>query len=377
MAEVVPVEDEWTGYRAGATEASPPPPVPERQKYDEMLKETKSPLVILYFHGGAYYVMDPATHRPSTKKLAKITGGCVYSVRYRISPQHAFPAALMDALISYLTLLYPPPEAFHQPVKAEHLVLAGDSAGGNLCLALTQLLLELQRQHSRTGPATILWHGTERELVLPAGLALTSPWCDITHSMPSYAANEQWDYLPAASLAHDSLLRELSQRPPCEAWPAKPPRAHLYADDAWLAHPLVTVMTARSWAGAPPVYVCAGWELLADEVKYTAAKLHADGVPVVFEEYEAMPHCFAMIFTHLPESRRCFDGWTGFINTVASGRGREPVKSRFVTVKAKTLQEMEIDAGKLSPCTEEEMRERLARRLMRILARPADAGSKL
>ncbi|KAJ4293766.1 hypothetical protein N0V88_005274 [Collariella sp. IMI 366227] len=126
MAQPAPVEAEWTGYRAEATAESRLPSVSERELYGEMMKEVKSPATVLYFHGGAYFLMDPATHRPTCKILAKLTGGRVYSVRYRLAPQHPFPAALMDALMSYLALLYPPEGAFHEAVKPEHIVFAGD-----------------------------------------------------------------------------------------------------------------------------------------------------------------------------------------------------------------------------------------------------------
>ena len=126
VPDAVPVEAEWTGYRAGATKKELPPAIPESEKYAEMMKECRSPTTILYFHGGAYWLMDPATHRPGTKLLAKLTGGRCYSVRYRLAPQNPFPAALMDALASYLTLLYPPPGAFHEAVRPEHIVFAGD-----------------------------------------------------------------------------------------------------------------------------------------------------------------------------------------------------------------------------------------------------------
>lgn len=126
MSDPAPVEAEWTGYRANATSDSRLPKVSERELYAEMMKEVKTPVTVLYFHGGAYYLLDPATHRPTNKTLAKLTGGRVYSVRYRLAPQHPFPAALMDALMSYLALLYPPEGAFHEPVKPEHIVFAGD-----------------------------------------------------------------------------------------------------------------------------------------------------------------------------------------------------------------------------------------------------------
>ena len=126
VPDAVAVEAEWTGYRAGAARKDPPPSIPESEKYAEMMKECKSPATVLYFHGGAYWLLDPASHRPTTKKLAKLTGGRCYSVRYRLAPQNPFPAAVMDGLSAYLTLLYPPPGAFHEAVRPEDIVFAGD-----------------------------------------------------------------------------------------------------------------------------------------------------------------------------------------------------------------------------------------------------------
>jgi hypothetical protein len=151
---------------------------------------------------------------------------------------------------------------------------------------------------------------------------------------------------------------EKMERPSCPAWPANPPRKMLYCADAFIAHPLATLITAKSWEGCPPVYMSCGWELLADEDKYMAVKLHSDNVPIVFEEYEAMPHCFPMVFMDSPVSKRCFDAWTGFIKDVVE-HGPASVETGFRTVKAKTLKEADIDPAKLSPYTEAELRERL------------------
>lgn len=131
-SDVVPVEAEWTGYRAGATPQSILPPITDAEKYGEMMKEVKSKATVLFFHGGAYYLMDPSTHRPTTKLLAKLTGGRCYSVRYRLAPQNPFPAALIDALLSYLNLLYPPMGAFHEAVKPEDVIFSGDRYVGDL-----------------------------------------------------------------------------------------------------------------------------------------------------------------------------------------------------------------------------------------------------
>ena len=126
IPELEPVEAEWTGYRAAAGPEDPLPTISEKEKYEAMMEECSQPTTVLYLHGGAYYLCDPSTHRASVKKLAKLTGGRCYSVRYRLAPQHPFPAAVLDALLSYFTLLYPPPDAYHEPVKPEHIVLAGD-----------------------------------------------------------------------------------------------------------------------------------------------------------------------------------------------------------------------------------------------------------
>lgn len=126
MPEMEPVEAEWTGFRAGASPDALLPDLPQQELYNAMMKEVTSPTTILYLHGGAFWLMDPATHRMTTKRLAKLSGGRCYSVRYRLAPQHAFPSALMDAFASYLALLYPPPGAFHTAVPPEHIVFAGD-----------------------------------------------------------------------------------------------------------------------------------------------------------------------------------------------------------------------------------------------------------
>lgn len=72
-----PVEGcEWTGYRAGATKKSPEPPhLSEEEKYAKLMEEVTEPTTILYFHGGAHFMMDPCTHRRFTARLAKLTGG--------------------------------------------------------------------------------------------------------------------------------------------------------------------------------------------------------------------------------------------------------------------------------------------------------------
>ncbi|KAF5020492.1 hypothetical protein F66182_7483 [Fusarium sp. NRRL 66182] len=351
VPELVDVEAEWTGYRGGVARGAPLPEASERERYHGMMQECKRPTTVLYLHGGAYYLCDPATHRPTTKKLAQLTGGRCYSVRYRLAPQHPFPAALLDAFVSYFTLLYPPPDAYHDPVQPEHIVIAGDSAGGNLALSLLQLILELRRQDS-----PILWHGELRQVPMPAGVALNSPWLDITQSSPAWETSTPtpFDYLPKPEAIDKRTI------PPCEAWPANPPRRNMYIADDLAAHPLASLVMARSWKGSPPIYLCTGWEILAYEDKFLARKLEAEGVRVVFEEYEGMPHCFAMLLRNTPATQRCYSGWAAFMREAVEDPDK--IKSRATMIKAKTCQELPLRFDELSDVSEEDIQQRVLKK---------------
>lgn len=219
-------------------------------------------------------------------------------------------------------------------------------------MALLQTLLELRRQDGR-----IKWHGVGRDVPLPAGVSVISPWMDVTASSPSCLVPNPYDYLPPGPEMFAPVL------PPCPLWPTDPPRSSIYVQDALLCHPLVTLLLAPSWAGAPPVYICTGWERLADEDKYVAAKLHADGVTVVFEQFDGMPHCFSMILTWLPVSRYAISSWAAFIKKVVE----EPAKTqtRFTSIRPKTLEMVALDPVALSPYTEDVMRDMVTKTMVK------------
>lgn len=192
------------------------------------------------------------------------------------------------------------------------------------------------------------WFGTRRAVPLPAGVALFSPWVDIVQSMPSWSTNQKWDYLPAPGRL------EKVQPPPDDAWPATPPRKHLYVDDALRLHPLVSAQLARpGWAGAPPFWVACGWECLADDDKYLVARLRADGVRVAFEEYEAMPHAFPAVLPGNAASARCVQGCADFVT--ATRKDPLGIATRYTYIRAKTLEEREGDMETLTPYTEKDV----------------------
>ncbi len=121
---------------------------------------------ILYAHGGGYICGGLEYSRILAAKMATATGFTAYSFAYRLAPEHPYPAALDDgmAVWEHLTEQYP----------ADHILIAGDSAGGNLALCMVQKLLAEGRQ----GPKAML---------------LFSPWTDMTGTAVSYETNMDVD----------------------------------------------------------------------------------------------------------------------------------------------------------------------------------------
>ena len=375
------VEAEWTGDRAGIPPDTPEPNVSEREKYARLMHETASSpetedcTTILYFHGGAHYLMDPVTHRPTCRKLAQLTRGRVLNVRYRLAPQNPFPAAIVDALLAYLTLLYPAQSSWHQPVKPEKIVFAGDSAGGNLSLALLLLILHLHH----TNKATLAFNGATVHVPLPAGVACMSAWCDITRSLSSLRTNQQFDYLPPpavdiatpnafSSLATTSDLAPFTPHA-CPAWPSTPPRCDIYCEGSMLGHPLASPLaaTADMWRRTCPLFFNEGEEMMADEVSVVVRRAVQGGAKVRWEGFEGMPHCFGAMFPGSPGGQRAFNGWAGFIASVTGGLARRgsidkaleqeaqpcPLEGG-VWIQAKTLNERPVDLTTLTSVTDEQ-----------------------
>ncbi|CRG85982.1 hypothetical protein PISL3812_02985 [Talaromyces islandicus] len=316
---VVPVEAEWTGYRSGVEKNVLQPDVSEQEKYLALKADAKSDMVILYIHGGALYLMDPCTHRVPLAHLCKLTGARALSVRYRLAPQNPFPAALIDVLTAYLSLIHPPPGSFHEPVPANKIIISGDSAGGNLSLALLQTLLTLRRS-----VPMVQFHGKEVPIELPAGLALSSPWCDVTRSMPSVHNNAKYDYLDPPHAPVETLYHP-PPHDPDDVWPRNPPRSDMYCNANMVNHPLVSPIACPKelWKDAPPLFIAIGEEGLADEGLLTARKFHQAGVPVMVDWFEGMPHCFALVIAGTVAAKLFFQSYSQFcLDAVAGAIGR-------------------------------------------------------
>lgn len=330
-----PLEAEWNGYRTGARDDEvEPSDLSEKEKYESLVKETSSKVTILYFHGGAMYLLDPATYRPTTSRLAKETGGRVFNVRYRLAPQNPFPAALLDCFTAYLSLLHPPPDAPHAAIPAHEIVFGGDSAGGTCCTALLQLLLQIHRSTPAGQTPSVTFHGKTVPIPLPAGLALTSPWLDVSRSLPSIESAVTYDYLPTPSAL------EKKEFPADDAWPTNPPRAELYCETSALLHPLVSPLAAPDWSASPPLFFSVGEEMLRDEDAVLARRAALQGVKVVWRDFEAMPHCFAMLLENLPGGAVHYEEFGKFCKAVVGGGG---VQTNGQIILAKSLKREDRD----------------------------------
>jgi acetyl esterase/lipase len=288
-------------------------------------------------------LMDPATHRLTTSSLARHSSGRCLSLRFRLAPQHAFPAALLDAFVAYLSLLSPPPTSFHDAVPPARIVLAGDSSGAGLASSLLLLLLTLRklnithiRFHGRDvdisgGPIAL---GAEPDPPV-AGLALTSPWLDISRSLPSVHANAKWDIIAPPSKDFDKPCPDF---PHDSVWPSNPPRVETYCKAELVNHPLVSPLAAGIdlWHGAPPVYISIGWESMQDEAEVFARRVYTAGSPVVFDGYVGMPHCFSMVPWNW-QGRQAQKNWGQFCRDAVNGEierthlGTWTRKNRVVT----------------------------------------------
>jgi len=138
---------------------------------------------ILYLHGGGYTAGSPRSHRPMIARIAEAGRSIAIAADYRLGPEHRFPSAVSDAIAVYRALLAEGAD----PGKA---VVAGDSAGGGLALALA---LSIKAQ----------------DLPQPAGFFVISPWADLTQSGASYRTRAETDPMISKAVLDQNALAYL------------------------------------------------------------------------------------------------------------------------------------------------------------------------
>ncbi len=219
--------------------------------------ECRNDAVLLYVHGGGYVIGSPASHRHQVAALSQAAGIAALSLDYRLGPEHPFPAAVDDAVSAYQSLLA-------AGIAPHRIVVAGDSAGGGLTVAM---LLALR----------------ERGLPQAAAGVCISPWVDLTMTAESYTTKADVDPI----VTHDGVTGMA--------------QAYLQGQDARapLASPLFADLS-----GLPPLLIQVGTdEVLLDDSIKLEANAKAAGVDVTLEVWDEMIHVWHFFYPVLSEGR--------------------------------------------------------------------------
>lgn len=204
--------------------------------------------VILYCHGGGYTSGGLGFSKVLASKLTRATGLDVLAFDYRLAPEHPYPAAVEDAQAAWDHLM-------RLGFGARDVVLAGDSAGGNMALVLCLRL----RAEGR---------------MLPGALLLMSPWTDMTCSGESFT--ERADIDPVLTPEYIYAVREAYAG---GLDPAQPELSPLLAD----------------LAGFPPTLIQVGThEILFSDAERLAERMKQAGTECRLEVWEGMWHDFQM-----------------------------------------------------------------------------------
>ena len=210
---------------------------------------------LLYIHGGAFILGNLRGYRHLVAALGRRAGMRAVFLNYRRAPENPFPAALDDAEAAWRALAADP--------ASGPLTLAGDSAGGNIALALLQRIIA-------------------KGLPLPAAVAVMSPVTDLRLLNPSLAANRRSDPLVSTRWGARGVAAYLNG-----ADPAQPDASPVLGD----------------FTGAPPVLIHADTtEVLFDDARLMAERLANQGVAATLHTQTGLPHVWHMNVGRTPEA---------------------------------------------------------------------------
>ncbi len=226
--------------------------------------------VLLYFHGGGYFVGSTNTHRGLVSQLAKNAGISALSINYRLAPEHPYPAAIEDCAKVYEWLLK------EKKFLPQQICFGGDSAGGGCTI----------------GTLTYL---RDKNIALPKCAIALSPWLDHTFSGYSFPTHDELDPMLLADGFPTVRDYYMAGTDPKAAY----------------ASPIF-----HSLKDLPPVYVQVGeHELLLSDSTRFAQKAKEDGSDVQLEVYPKMFHVFNAFWRVLPKAREANKKLGEFIKT--------------------------------------------------------------
>ena len=212
---------------------------------------------VFWCHGGGFTMGSSKSHRGLASQVAGHAKIGAILPDYRLAPEHRHPAAVEDCVAAYLGML-------GEDVKASNVILAGDSAGAALAMAMVLRLRDIGAS-------------------LPAGMMLLSPWVD--------HANRGWSHTAKA------------QRDPFLTTKGLSTRAQEYFGGAGVLAILETDLR-----GLPPTFIQTGEaEILMSDSTALAERLGAAGVPVTLEIWPEMFHIFQARYAQLSQARQAVE----------------------------------------------------------------------
>ncbi|RSN26329.1 esterase [Streptomyces sp. WAC 05977] len=218
--------------------------------------------LLLFFHGGGFVLGSRASYAAPARMLAQGTGADVLSVEYRLAPEHSFPAAHDDALAAWR---YAVDHAAGWGADPHRIVVAGESAGGNIAAVLCQRLRGLPVQ--------------------PMTQVLIQPVTDISERRPS-----QHEFAGSPALSAKQI-----------AWFMN----HYLPDGTDHLDPRVSPLLAGDLAGLPRAIVAvAGFDPLRDDGLAYAAALAESGVPAEVIHEPELVHGYIAFTAISPSSKR-------------------------------------------------------------------------
>ncbi|MFJ3981008.1 alpha/beta hydrolase [Streptomyces fungicidicus] len=231
--------------------------------------------LLVYFHGGAFFLGSLETHDHVARSLAKETGLKVVSVGYRLAPEAAFPAGLDDC---HAVVRWAAGESAGLAWDGTTLAVAGDSSGGNFAAAVAA------KAHD---------DGFDR----------------ITHQILYYPSLDlDFDIDRHASLRGNAVGYGL------ETAGLKPFNAFYLDSGADPADPLVSPVKRADLTGLPPALVVTGqYDPMRDEGELYGERLRAAGVEATVSRYEGAGHGFVQHFSWIPEYHKVFEETRDFL----------------------------------------------------------------
>ena len=237
---------------------------------------------LLYIHGGAFMAGSPRSHRTITTKFARMRGAAVFAVDYRLLPEHKRLDCLHDCQAAYRWILENGPDG---PAPVENLVVAGDSAGGNLTLVVAA------------------WT-RDNDIRQPDSVVAIAPLTDNTFTSPTLKSNVDTDPMLGSAMGRINRI----------------PQTLMY----WIN--LITTRLSPhdprispahgNLKELPPTLIHASEaEMLVGDARRYANKAAHEGSDVQLATWEHMIHVWHIFEPSLPEAKQAFEHIDDFLKS--------------------------------------------------------------